>query len=30
VESRLSNRSKILGYPRVGGLHHRYRWHEAA
>ncbi len=30
VESRLSNRSKILGFPRVGGLHHRYRWHEAA
>ncbi len=30
VESRLSNRSKILGFPRVGGLHHRHRWHEAA
>jgi putative transposase len=25
VESRLSDRSKILGFPRVGGLHHRYR-----
>jgi hypothetical protein len=24
VESQLSNRSKILGFPRVGGLHHRY------
>jgi transposase InsO family protein len=30
VESRPSDRAKVIGIPRVGGLHHRYRWHEAA
>ena len=30
VESQPSNRAKVIGFPRVGGLHHRYRWREAA
>jgi hypothetical protein len=30
VESRPSHRAKVIGLPRVGGLHHRYRWREAA
>jgi len=30
VESRPSKRAKVIGLPRVGGLHHRYRWREAA
>jgi transposase InsO family protein len=30
VESRPSDRAKVVGLPRVGGLHHRYRWREAA
>jgi transposase InsO family protein len=30
VKSRPSERAKVVGLPRVGGLHHRYRWHEAA
>jgi hypothetical protein len=30
MESRPSGRAKIIGFPRVGGLHHRYRWGEAA
>ncbi len=30
MESRPSGRAKIIGFPRVGGLHHRYRWREAA
>ncbi len=30
VESRPSKRAKVIGMPRVGGLHHRYRWREAA
>jgi len=30
VESRPSDRAKVIGFPRVGGLHHRYRWREAA
>ena len=30
VESRPSERSKAIGFPRVGGLHHRYAWREAA
>jgi putative transposase len=29
VESRPSNRATVIGFPRVGGLHHRYRWCEA-
>jgi putative transposase len=30
VESRPSSRARVVGLPRVGGLHHRYRWREAA
>ena len=30
VEYRPSSCSKVIGLPRVGGLHHRYRWREAA
>jgi hypothetical protein len=30
VESRLSKHAKVVGLPLVGGLHHRYRWREAA
>jgi putative transposase len=30
VESRPSKRAKAVGLRRVGGLHHRYRWSEAA
>jgi putative transposase len=25
-----SKRAQVIGLPRVGGLHHRYVWHEAA
>jgi len=25
-----SSKAKVLGMPRVGGLHHRYEWREAA
>ncbi len=30
VESRPSSGAKVIGFPRVGGLHHRYRWREAS
>ena len=30
VEHRPSDRAKVIGLPRVGGLHHRYAWAEAA
>jgi transposase InsO family protein len=30
VESRPSSGAQVVGLPRVGGLHHRYRWREAA
>jgi transposase InsO family protein len=30
TESRPSAKAQILGKPRVGGLHHRYEWQEAA
>jgi transposase InsO family protein len=30
VESRPSPGARVVGFPRVGGLHHRYRWREAA
>jgi transposase InsO family protein len=30
VESRPSEHAKVLGLPRVGGLHHRYAWREAS
>ena len=29
VESRPSDRAKVVGLPRVEGLHHRYAWREA-
>jgi transposase InsO family protein len=30
VESRPTEQAKVVGFSRVGGLHHRYRWREAA
>jgi len=30
VESRPSSGARVVGLPRVGGLHHRYRWCEAS
>jgi transposase InsO family protein len=30
AEARLSSGAKVVGFPRVGGLHHRYAWQEAA
>jgi len=30
VESRPSSGAQVVGLPRVGGLHHRYRWREAS
>jgi len=30
VEFRPSEHAEVIGTPRVGGLHHRYRWREAA
>ena len=30
VTPRLSSRAKVVALPRVGGLHHRYVWREAA
>ena len=30
VEARPSSNAKVVGFPRVGGLHHRYAWQEAA
>lgn len=30
VESRPAPGARVVGLPRVGGLHHRYVWHEAA
>ncbi|MBW2401994.1 MAG: transposase [Deltaproteobacteria bacterium] len=30
VESRPSDRARIIGFPRVGGLHHRYAWRKAS
>ncbi len=30
MESRPTGCAKIIGFPRVGGLHHRYAWYEAA
>jgi putative transposase len=30
VETRSSASAKVVGLPRVGGLHHRYRWSDAA
>jgi hypothetical protein len=30
VDSRPSDSAKVIGFPRIGGLHHLYRWREAA
>ena len=30
VQERPSERAKVIGLPRVGGLHYRYAWAEAA
>ena len=30
TEHRPSSEAQIVGLPRVGGLHHRYEWREAA
>ena len=30
VEIRSSTDAKVIGFPRVGGLHHRYAWREAS
>lgn len=30
MESQPSHRAKFVGFPRVGGLHHRYAWREAS
>jgi hypothetical protein len=30
TECRPSPEARIVGLPRVGGLHHRYEWREAA
>ena len=30
IEKRPSGRAKVVALPRVGGLHHRYTWREAA
>jgi putative transposase len=30
TENRPSVNAKVVGMPRVGGLHHRYKWSEAA
>jgi len=30
VEVRPADRAKVIGFPRVGGLHHRYAWREAS
>ncbi len=30
TEYRPSMEAQVVGFPRVGGLHHRYEWQEAA
>jgi hypothetical protein len=30
AEARPSSEAKVVGLPRIGGLHHRYIWQEAA
>ena len=30
VQERPSDQAKVIGFPRVGGLHHRYVWAKAA
>jgi hypothetical protein len=29
-EAKPSDSAKVVGFPRVGGLHHRYAWRDAA
>ena len=30
MEIRPSHRAKVIGFPRIGGLHYRYSWREAS
>ena len=30
LDAKPSTSAKVIGLPRVGGLHHRYTWREAA
>jgi putative transposase len=30
LEPRLTDAARVVGMPRVGGLHHRYQWRRAA
>jgi hypothetical protein len=30
LEAKPSDRATVVGLPRVGGLHHRYAWRDAA
>jgi hypothetical protein len=30
METKPSDRARVVARPRVGGLHHRYSWREAA
>jgi len=30
IENNPGNRAKVISFPRVGGLHHRYGWQQAA
>jgi len=30
IENNLGNGAKVISFPRVGGLHHRYGWQQAA
>jgi putative transposase len=30
VENKPGNRARVISLPRVGGLHHRYEWRQAA
>jgi putative transposase len=30
VASKQNQSARLLSFPRIGGLHHRYDWHEAA
>ena len=30
IQARPSSAARVVGLPRVGGLHHRYTWQEAA
>jgi hypothetical protein len=30
MDAKLSDSARVVGLPRVGGIHHRYVWREAA